>query len=71
MKIDIFFQRISTVLDDLRSPEHQKIFIENMARLDKQDGSFAEWMMTYLAWSELGSEKDCKNYYWYLEDKDE
>ena len=68
MKIEKFLAQISTVLDDLGSVEHQKSFSENMEHLKIEDKSFADWMMTYLAWNELGSEEDCKNLYWYLED---
>ena len=71
MKIKKFFAQISTVLDELGNPTHQESFSENMKHLKIDDKSFADWMMTYLAWSELGSEEDCKRFYWYLEDEDE
>ncbi len=71
MKIETFIKQVDTVLDELSDKHHKESFSKNMKHLEWEDKPFSEWMMTYLAWSELGSEEDCKAYYWYLEDEEE
>jgi len=70
MKIEKFIELVDDVLNELKSNEHKESFKENMEHLEEEDKKFSEWMMTYLAWSELGSEKDCATFYWNLENED-
>lgn len=69
MNTDKFTGMVDVVLDELKSPENKKAFIENMNHLGMGDKKFSEWMMMYLAWNELGSEKDCSAYYWNLNEE--
>lgn len=69
MKIDKFLRDVHIVLDELKRQRHLDAFAKNMEHLELEDKKFSEWMMTYLEWSELGSEKDCARYWWNLEEE--
>jgi len=69
MMVNDFLEKIDFVLDELKNKSHKEAFAKNMEHLELEDKKFSEWVMTYLAWSELGSEKDVANYYWNLEDE--
>lgn len=71
MQAKTFIELVDEVLDELKNKEHKEAFAENLLKLGVKDRKFSEWMMTYLAWSELGSEKDVAQYYWNLEAEEE
>ena len=74
MKASDFIERVDYVLDTLKDYYHKDAFVKNMEKLPQTISSkkFSEWMMMYLAWSELGSADDVASYFWYLEyEKDE
>lgn len=63
MQASKFIELVDVVLDELKNQEHKEAFAENLTELGVKDRKFSEWMMTYLAWSELGSEEDIARYY--------
>lgn len=69
MKAKKFLELVDEILNELKSSENKKAFSENMIYLRMEDMSFAEWMVTYLAWNELSSEEDIRTYYWHLEEE--
>lgn len=69
MKVNKFLELLDDVLDDLRAKEHKEAFAKNTEHLKIDDKKFSEWLMTYLAWSEVGSEEDVAMYYWHLEEE--
>jgi len=71
MQAKTFIELVDEVLDDLRYTYHKEAFAENLLKLGVKDRKFSEWMMTYLAWSELGSEEDVARHYWHLEAEEE
>ena len=69
MKIHEFIVIVDDVLEDLASKGNKEAFLKNMEHANVADRKFSEWMIMYLSWSELGSEEDCAEYYWNLEDQ--
>ncbi len=67
MKIEKFIEDVDDVLDNLKN--NKQAFLENMKHLNLDNKKFSEWMMTFLAWNELGSEEDCAAFYWNLEEE--
>lgn len=62
MKIRDFLNKFDKVLNELKS--QQEIFSENMYNINNSaDRPFAEWVLIYLAWSELGSFADIEAHY--------
>lgn len=71
MKAHDFVGLVDDVLDTLKADYYKKAFVENMEKLPHlfSDKKFSEWMMLYLAWSELGSADDVARHFWHLEDE--
>ncbi len=69
MRAEKFVIAVDEVLTMLKSSENKVAFLANMRHLNIKDKPFSEWIMTYLAWNELGSEEDCKAFYWHLEEE--
>ena len=61
MKIDQFLIDVDEVIKELQN--NKEAFGENMKHMGLRDKSFCSWLMTYLAWSEVGDERDCNNYW--------
>jgi len=76
MNVNQFMVRLDELVGRIQHKSVREAFIENMEHLSKtnerlKDKSFCSWMMTYLAWNELGDEEDCEQYYWDLMLEDE
>lgn len=63
IEVDKFIELVDQILDDLKNPGHKKAFADNMKHLKMNEQSFCSWLMTYLSWSEIGTEKDCDFFY--------
>ena len=68
MNVNRFVELVDEVLD--RLSKDKEPFKDNMIHMEAEDRSFCEWMTTFLAWAELSSDEDCKNFYWYLEEEE-
>lgn len=68
MQVNRFVELVDVVLSDLHA--HKNSFMKNMEHLEGEDKKFSEWMMTYLAWSELGTTEDIERYYGHLDEEE-
>jgi len=62
-----FIEFVDDVLEDLK--QNKEYFANNMKHMNEKDHSFCYWLMMFLAWSEVSTEEDCKNYYEAYEEK--
>lgn len=69
MQAERFIILVDQVLDILKEPSHKEAFVDNLHHLGKDEMKFSEWIMTYLAWSELGSAEDVASYHWDFEEE--
>ena len=63
MKLDKFMEQVGKLLTDINSEENKSAFSDNMKHIGLQDETFPEWLSIFLAWNEMGSEEDIKNFF--------
>lgn len=70
MNIYEFESKVETVINGLYKGRHT--FAKNMINqgLREEEKSFCEWLMMFLAWSEISDLDDCKRYYWQLDEEE-